>query len=134
MSGPGAALAASALAAAAPLAAGGAAPGGSDLKVWVVIVVLGAGTYLLRWSFLGAIGSRPVPVWLARALRYTAVAVLPAIASHLVVWPAATAGRADPARLAAAAVTVAVGVLTRSVLAAILAGLVTLFGMLQFWA
>lgn len=119
--------------AAAPLAAV-AGPAGRDVKVWVVIVVLGAGTYLLRWSFLGAIGSRPVPVWLARALRYTAVAVLPAIAAPLVVWPAATAGRPDPARLAAAAVTVAVGFVTRSVLAAIVAGLVTLFGMLQFWA
>lgn len=102
----------------------------SDLKIWTVIVVLGIGTYLLRWSFLGAIGNRPIPVWAERMLRYTAVAVLPALLAPLVVWPAATGGQPDPARLTAAAATILVGLFTRNTLAAILAGGGTLFAVL----
>ncbi len=102
----------------------------SDLKIWFVIVVLGIGTYLLRWSFLGAIGNRPIPVWAERMLRYTAVAVLPALVAPLVVWPAATEGQPDPARLTAAAATILIGLVTRNTLAAILGGGGTLFAML----
>lgn len=102
----------------------------SDLTVWVVIVVLGIGTFLLRWSFLGALGDRDFPGWVLRMLRYTPVAVLPALVAPLVTWPAATGGQPDPARLAAAAATVAVGMLTRNVILAILAGGITLFGLL----
>ena len=61
----------------------------------------------------------------------TAVAILPALVAPLVLWPAATGGAPDPARLTAAAVTVAVGLLTRNVLAAIAAGVLTLYGLLQ---
>lgn len=100
----------------------------SDLTIWTVIILQGAGTYLLRWSFLGAIGGRPLPDWVARMLRYTAVGVLPALVAPLVVWPAATGGQSDPARLAAAGATLAVGFLTRNTLAAIVAGGLTLFG------
>ncbi|WP_134680163.1 AzlD domain-containing protein [Paracoccus ravus] len=107
---------------------------GFDLKIWFVILVLGIGTYLIRWSFLGAIGNREIPEWAARALRYTPVAVLPAIAAPLVVWPAATGGEPDPVRLTAAAVTLGVGLLTRNTLLAIVAGLIALFGMLYLWA
>ena len=46
---------------------------------WLVVVVLGIGTYLIRLSFLGLLGNRPLPLWLVRSLRYTAVAVLPAL-------------------------------------------------------
>lgn len=102
----------------------------SDVAIWAIILVLGLGTYVIRWSFLGVIGSRPVPEWAARLLRYTAVAVLPALAAPLVVWPAATGGQPDPARMTAAAVTLMVGLALRNTLAAILAGLVTLYGML----
>lgn len=90
--------------------------------VWFVIIALGAGTFLIRWSFLGAIGNRPIPEWAQRLLRYTAVTVLPALVAPLVVWPAATQGRLDPVRLAAAAVTLGTGILTRNTLAAILCG------------
>ena len=45
---------------------------------WLLVVVLGIGTYLIRLSFLGLLGNRPLPLWLVRSLRYTAVAVLPA--------------------------------------------------------
>lgn len=102
----------------------------SATEIWVIIAVLGVGTYLIRWSFLGALGDRDLPNWMLRMLRYTPVAVLPALVSPLVVWPAATDGNADPARMAAAAATVAVGVLTRNVMLAILAGGITLAGLL----
>ncbi|MGZ3215509.1 AzlD domain-containing protein [Paracoccus sp. T5] len=102
----------------------------SDLQIWTIIVVLGVGTYLIRWSFLGALGDRDLPGWVLRMLRYTPVAVLPALVAPLVMWPAATGGDPDPARLAAATATVAVGVMTRNVMLAILAGGITLFGLL----
>ena len=102
----------------------------SDLQIWTIIVVLGIGTYLIRWSFLGALGDRDLPGWVLRMLRYTPVAVLPALVAPLVMWPAATGGDPDPARLAAATATVAVGVMTRNVMLAILAGGITLFGLL----
>ncbi|MBU3029633.1 AzlD domain-containing protein [Paracoccus marinaquae] len=104
--------------------------GASDLTVWIIIVVLGIGTFLIRWSFLGALGNRDMPAWVLRMLRYTPVAVLPALVAPLVMWPAATGGEPEPARLAAAAATAAVGMLTRNVMLAILAGAITLFGML----
>lgn len=102
----------------------------SATEIWVIIAVLGVGTYLIRWSFLGALGDRDLPNWMLRMLRYTPVAVLPALVAPLVVWPAATGGNADPARMAAAAATVVVGVLTRNVMLAILAGGITLAGLL----
>ncbi|WP_405403290.1 AzlD domain-containing protein [Paracoccus sp. Ld10] len=102
----------------------------STTEIWVIIAVLGVGTYLIRWSFLGALGDRDLPGWMLRMLRYTPVAVLPALVAPLVVWPAATGGNADPARMAAAAATVAVGVMTRNVMLAILAGGITLAGLL----
>lgn len=103
----------------------------SDLKIWFIILGLGLGTYVIRWSFLGAIGNRPIPEWAARLLRYTAVGVLPALVAPMIAWPAATHGQPDPARLIASVVTVAVGVATRNVLAAILAGGGTLFAVLS---
>ena len=45
---------------------------------WIVLPVLAIGTYVIRLSFLGVLGNRPLPDGLRRALRYTAVAILPA--------------------------------------------------------
>lgn len=100
--------------------------------IWTTIVVLGVGTYLIRFSFLGLIGGKDLPEWALRHLRYTAVAVLPGLVAPLVLWPAATGGAVDPARLSAALVTFGIGLLTRNVVAAILCGGVTLFGMIWF--
>ncbi|TRW99313.1 AzlD domain-containing protein [Paracoccus sp. M683] len=104
----------------------------SDSGVWLVILALGAGTFLIRWSFLGALGRYVMPTWVLRLLRYTPVAVLPALVAPLVMWPAATEGQTDPARLVAAIATVAVGMIWKNMLAAILAGAGTLVAMLQF--
>lgn len=49
------------------------------LKLWVVIVVVGALNYLSRLSFIAFFASRSVPPPLARALRYVPVAMLTAL-------------------------------------------------------
>ncbi len=102
----------------------------SNAEIWVIIAVLGIGTFLIRFSFLGLIGNRKLPAWVLRHLRYTAVAILPALVAPQVLWPAATGGQTDPARLAAACVTFFVGLWTKNVIAAILAGAATLYGLL----
>ncbi|MEY4305608.1 MAG: hypothetical protein RIT52_1783 [Pseudomonadota bacterium] len=94
---------------------------------WTVVVVLGAATYLIRFSFLGILGNRPLPLWLVRALRYTAVAVLPALVAPAVLWPPATGGEPDPVRLATVAVTVLAGIFSRNMIAAITAGGLTFY-------
>mgnify|MGYP005994869651 FL=1 len=98
--------------------------------LWIVIIGLGVGSFLLRFAFTGFVGDRQMPVWLLRHLRYTAVAVLPALVAPQVLWPSATGGEPDPARLAAAAAALAVGLITKNVLGAMIAGGVTLYGML----
>ncbi len=107
-----------------------ATPGLDPVTVWIVIIGMAVGSFALRFVFLGIIGDRPLPPWLLRHLRYTAVAILPALVVPLVVWPAATGGEPDVPRLVAALATVVAGVLTRSVIAGILAGAVTLFALL----
>lgn len=97
---------------------------------WTVVPLLGVGTFLIRFSFLGVLGSRPIPLILRRALRYTAVAILPGLVAPAVLWPAATDGQTDLPRLAAALVTLLVGIVSRSVIGAILAGGVTLYTLL----
>ncbi len=99
----------------------------SAAEIWTIIVVMGIGTFLIRFSFLGLIGDRPMPAFVLRLLRFTPVAVLPAMVAPLVLWPAATDGVFDPVRMLAAIATVLIGVWRRNVLLAILGGAVTLY-------
>ncbi|MFZ3582229.1 AzlD domain-containing protein [Loktanella sp. DJP18] len=96
-------------------------------QIWGIIAVLAVGTFLIRFSFLGLIGNRPMPGIVLRLLRYTPVAVLPGLVAPLVLWPAATGGQPDAVRLAAAVVALAVGLWTRQVIWAILAGFAALY-------
>lgn len=99
----------------------------SGAGVWGIVAVLGVGTFLIRFSFLGLLGRRPMPPWALRHLRYTGVAVLPGLVAPLVIWPAATGGEPDLPRLAAALAAVAAGVWRRSVLWAMAAGAAALY-------
>ncbi|NVK58658.1 MAG: AzlD domain-containing protein [Rhodobacteraceae bacterium] len=92
------------------------------VDLWTVIIGLGIGSFGLRFVFLGLVGDRPLPAWLMRHLRYTAVSVLPALVMPLIVWPTATGGETDPVRLAAAAVALAVGYFARNPLLAMVVG------------
>ena len=67
-----------------------------------------------------------MPERFLRYLRYTPVTVIPALMAPAVLWPAATGGQPDPARLIAAAATLAVGWRTGNVIAALGAGGATL--------
>ena len=102
------------------------------LQLWTVIIGLGIGTYLIRFSFIGIVGNRPLPAWALRHLRYVAVAVMPGLIAPLVVWPPATGGEPDPARLIAALAAFAIGIGTRSVLGAVFGGMGSLY-LLQYF-
>lgn len=99
--------------------------------LWTVILGLGGATFLLRFSFLGLIGNRVLPGFLLKMLRYTPMAMIPGLVAPGVVWPAATGGETDPARLIAAIVTIAVGIWLRNTLAAVGAGVAVL--LLGLW-
>jgi len=98
-------------------------------ELWIVIMALGIGSFGLRFAFLGLVGDRDLPEWLLRHLRYTAVAILPALVAPLALWPAATNGEPDPTRLTAAVATFAVGYLTKNVFLAMGIGASVLIGL-----
>ena len=80
----------------------------SGADIWTVILALGVGTFLIRFSFLGIIGDRKMPDWVLRHLRYTPVAVLPGLVAPLVLWQDGYASAVAPAQIVAAAVTVGI--------------------------
>lgn len=98
----------------------------TDATFWTVTVILGIGTFLIRFSFLGLFGGRQLPDWALTHLRYVAVAIMPAMVTPLVLWPAATEGQTDPARLLAAVAGLLAG-LRFGVVPAIVAGMGTLW-------
>ena len=95
-------------------------------EIWAIIVLMGIGTFLIRFSFLGLIGDRKLPDWVQRHLRYTPVAVLPGLVAPLVVWPEATGGDPDPARMAAAGATLFVAWWRKNLLWGAVAGVAVL--------
>lgn len=97
-----------------------------DAAFWTVAVGLGVGSFLIRFSFLGLLGGRELPRWILRHLKYVGAAVFPAIAAPYVLWPEATGGTPDPARMLAVGAALIAG-LRGSVLAAIIAGMATLY-------
>lgn len=100
-------------------------------RIWILIAVVAVGTYLIRYSFIGLVGDRALPPWAARMLRYVPVAVMPGLVAPLIVWPQATGGETDPARLAAAVAALVIGIVTRNVLASIFGGMAVLY--LALW-
>lgn len=109
------------------------ATGFDPVTLWTVIIGMAVGSFALRFVFIGLVGSRPMPVWLLRHLRYTAVAILPALVTPLVIWPTATNGVTDAPRLIAALLTIGVGLISKNVVVAMLAGAGSLYGLLYLF-
>ncbi|BDW86831.1 AzlD domain-containing protein [Roseicyclus marinus] len=101
----------------------------STTDIWIIILALGIGTFVIRFSFLGILGDRQLPPWLLRHLRYTAVGILPAMVTPLIIWPQATGGQLDPVRISAAMLALAVGLWTKNAIWAIVVGMATLWGL-----
>lgn len=99
----------------------------SDVKIWLVIAGLSVGTYLFRLSFLVIIGNRQLPEWLLRHLRYTAVAVLPALVAPMVVWPGSEGGEVSMVRIIAALIAIGIGIWRRSMVLTIIGGMLALY-------
>ena len=99
----------------------------SDGYIWTIIALLGIGTFLIRFSFIGLIGDRELPDWSLRLLRYVPVAVMPGLVAPMVMWPQATDGVPDTPRLVAACTALGIGLMTRSVIGAIVGGMAALY-------
>lgn len=99
----------------------------TDAEIWWIIAILAIGTYLIRFSFLGLIGDRPMPPLVLKLLRFTPVAVLPGMVAPLAIFPPATGGETDPARLLAVAAVLLASWWTRNAVWGILAGAVVLY-------
>ncbi|MGR3500882.1 AzlD domain-containing protein [Pseudaestuariivita sp.] len=105
----------------------------SDLVIWTVIVFLGIGTYLIRFSFLGFLGDRELPPWLLQHLRYVGVAVLPALVAPMILWTDGPGSAIDPVQLVAAMAGFAAG-WRFGVIPALVVGMGTLYAVSALFA
>ncbi|MEM9783522.1 MAG: AzlD domain-containing protein [Pseudomonadota bacterium] len=96
----------------------------SEIGLWSLIIGLGITTYLIRFSFLGMLSGRQLPNSMMRALSFVPVTVLPALVAPMILMDE---GRfiADPPRIVAALVGLAIGAMLRHVFAAIAAAMIT---------
>lgn len=99
----------------------------SGVELWIIILVMGIGTYVIRFSFLGPLGRTRLSPLVLRLLRYTPVAVIPGLVAPMVLWPAATGGQPDAARLLAALTATALGMWTKNLIVAIFGGAAVLY-------
>ncbi len=87
----------------------------ATLKIWAIIVVVGALNYLSRLSFIALFARRSMPPLAVRALRYVPAAMLTALILPMIVGGATEAVHVD-ARVPAALVAAVVAFRTRSTL------------------
>ena len=96
------------------------------LKLWAIIVLVGALNYASRLSFIAIFARRSMPPLLARALRFVPAAMLTALIVPMVAMPAGAIEPLGP-RVVAALVAAAVAFRARSTLATLAAGMLALW-------
>lgn len=99
----------------------------TQTEIWLIIGLMAIGTFAIRYSFLGIIGSRRIPVLIERMLRFTPVAVLPGMVAPLVLWPTDAINGVTMVHLSAAFAALFAAYITRKVIWGMLAGLVVFF-------
>jgi len=97
------------------------------LKLWMVIIAVGAINYASRLSFIAFFARRSMPALLARALRYVPAAMLTALIVPMILAPAS--GATFNPRVAAALVAAVVAWATRSTPKTIAAGMAALWSL-----
>jgi len=96
------------------------------LKLWAIIVLVGALNYASRLSFIAIFARRSIPPLFARALRFVPAAMLTALIVPMVVMPSGVIEPLGP-RVVAALVAAAIAFRTRSTLATLAAGMLVLW-------
>ncbi|MDJ0837785.1 MAG: AzlD domain-containing protein [Acidobacteriota bacterium] len=100
------------------------------LTLWLVILVAGVGTFVLRLSFIVLLEKIKEPEAMRRSLKYVPPAVMAAlVASSILVNDNQLFVSLDNHRLTAALIAGLVGWRTKSLLWTILTGLIALFAL-----
>jgi branched chain amino acid efflux pump len=103
------------------------------LKLWLVIVVVGALNYLSRLSFIALFARRSVPPLMAKALRYVPAAMLTALIVPMILPQAADVRGLITPKAVAALVAGAVAYFTHSTLKTLFAGMAALWLLQAAW-
>jgi branched-subunit amino acid transport protein len=97
-------------------------------QFWLLIVLLGAGTWAMRSFPIMLHGHVPHPPWLERLLKYVPVAALTALVVPASLYLRANgAYQAVPARTIAAVVALVVALRTKNTIATLVSGMVVLW-------
>lgn len=99
----------------------------AGLKLFAVIVIVGALNYVSRLSFIALFARRAVPPLLARAFRYVPAAMLTALILPMIVAAPGAPLTAGVPRIAAALLAGVVAFYTRSTLKTLAAGMLSLW-------
>ena len=99
------------------------------LKLWAMVLVVGALNYLSRLSFIAVFARREMPALLARALRFVPAAMLTALIVPMIVQPSLVTADAAGPRIAAAVVAGAIAWRWQSQLVTIAAGMIALWAL-----
>ncbi len=94
-------------------------------SIWLALILAGAGTFLLRLSFLQFLAKRDIPSIVRRALVYVPPAVLSALVlpAAFSLSPADQSLSLDPIRLALLGLCALIAHLTRNITLTLVAGL-----------
>ena len=102
--------------------------------LWLIIVGIGAGTFLIRFSFIWLFGRGEIPVGVQRALRFVPASVLSALVLPSFIFTEHTTFALDNRRMWAGLIAALIAWRTRSMLLTIAVGMASLwlFAFLQF--
>lgn len=100
------------------------------MRVWLIFIAGGIGTYLIRASFMALGSSVELPAWCRRALKYVAPAVFAAIVLPPVLGDDRLGGFVRPdARLLAAVLAGMVAYRFRNIAWVLVVGMVSLWSL-----
>jgi branched-subunit amino acid transport protein len=100
----------------------------SAWESWAVVLALGLGTFLIRYSFIGLFANRDMPAWLAHGLKLIVPAIFAAIvASGVAISAGQFGGWALWPRYVAAAIALAFAVRFKgNILVTVISGMTAL--------
>jgi branched-subunit amino acid transport protein len=97
------------------------------MNIWLLLVLCGISTYLIRLSFIAFFSGREIPTWLNSSLRFIPPAVLSVIIFQALFYPTNTLNiNLTNTRMLAGVVATAIAWKTRNALLTILIGMAVL--------